>query len=127
VVKTAETLAARILFYGGVGAIVLMLLGITGFLWIHGVPSAPAARGAPSPDAHVIYTSVADVGRALARWPAEPLAVVAVGILMLLATPVVSVVAVFSVFAGAGDRRYTVITAMLIVALLVSLLVVSGR
>ncbi len=125
--KTAETLAARILFCGGVGAIVLMLLGITGFLWIHGLPSAAAARGAPSPEAHVIYTSVADVGRALARWPAEPLAVVAAGILVLLATPVVSVVAVFSVFAGAGDRRYAVIAAMVIAALLVSLLVVSGR
>jgi uncharacterized membrane protein len=126
VVRTAETLAARILFYGGVGAIVLMLLGITGFLWIHGVPSASTAR-APSPDAHVIYTSVADVGRALVRWPAEPLAIVAAGILVLLATPVVSVVAVFSVFAGAGDRRYAVIAAMVIVALLVSLLLVSGR
>jgi uncharacterized membrane protein len=127
VVKAAETLAARILFYGGVTAILLMLLGITGFLVIHGLPSATAARGVPSPDAHVIYTSLADVGRALARWPAEPLAVVAAGILVLLATPVVSVVAVFSVFAGAGDRRYAAIAAIVIGALLVSLLVVSGR
>jgi uncharacterized membrane protein len=123
--RTAETLAARILFYGGVGAILLMLLGILGFLWIHGLPSASAARDAQSPDAHIIYTSVADVGRALARWPVEPLAVVAAGILLLLATPVVSVVAVFSVFAGAGDRRYAAIAAVVIGALLVSLLIVS--
>jgi uncharacterized membrane protein len=104
-----------------------MLLGITGFLWIHGVPSPSSARGAPAPGAHAIYRSVAEVGRALARWPAEPLAVVAAGILVLLATPVVSVVAVFSVFAGIGDRRYATIAAVLIAALLVSLLVVSGR
>ena len=125
--RAAEALAARILFFGGVAAVVLMLLGIIGFLWSHGLSSTSVARGAQASDAHVIYTSVADVWRALGRGPAEPLAVVAAGILVMLATPVVSVVAVFSVFAGSGDRRYTAIAALLIVALLVSLLVVSGR
>ena len=125
--RTAEALAARILFFGGVAAVVLMLFGIVGFLWSHGFPAASDARGGQPPGAHAVYTSVADVGRALAHWPAEPLAIVAAGILVMLATPVVSVIAVFSVFAGTGDRRYTVIAGLLIVALLVSLLVVSGR
>jgi uncharacterized membrane protein len=124
--KTAEALAARILFFGGVIAVVLMVFGLTGFVWSHGFSAAMTARGA-TPGAHVIYTSLAEVGRALTRSPAEPLAVVAAGIVVLMATPVISVVAVFSVFAGSGDRRYAVIAAMLIVALLVSLLMVSGR
>ena len=124
--KAAEALAARILFFGGVAAIVLMLFGITGFIWSHGFSAAGSARGT-TPDAHVIYTSLADVGRALTHVPVEPLAVVAAGIVVLLATPIVSVVAVFAVFAGSGDRRYAVIGAVLIVALLTSLLVVSGR
>jgi uncharacterized membrane protein len=123
--KTAEALAARILFFGGVIAVVLMVFGITGFVWSHGFSAAMSARGA-TPGAHIIYTSLAEVGRALTRSPAEPLAVVAAGIVVLLATPMVSVVAVFSVFAGSGDRRYAIIAAVLIVALLVSLLVVSG-
>jgi uncharacterized membrane protein len=110
-----------------VAAVLLMVFGITGFLWSHGLSSTSVARGTQESDAHVIYTSVADVGRSLSQWPAEPLAIVAAGILLLLATPVVCVVAVFSVFAGSGDRRYAVIAALVIGALLVSLLVVSGR
>lgn len=124
--KTAESLAARILFFGGVTAIALMVLGITGFVWTHGT-SAAAAGGARTPAAHVIYTSLAEVVRALGHWPVEPLAIVAAGIVVLLATPIASVIAVFSVFAGSGDRRYAAIAAVLIVALLISLLVVSGR
>jgi uncharacterized membrane protein len=119
-------LASRILFLGGVVAVLVIALGIAGFLWSHGMAAA-SARWAATANPHVIYTSVADVVRALSRWPVEPLAIVAAGVLLLLATPVVAVVAVFSVFTGTGDRRYAAICAVLIAALLVSLLVVSGR
>ena len=124
--RSAELLASRILFLGGVSSVCVIALGIAGFLWIHGVAAA-AARWAPTANPHVVYVSVADVARALSRWPAEPLAVVAAGILLLLATPVIALVGVFAVFAGTGERRYTVIAGVLIAALLVSLVLISGR
>lgn len=124
--RGAELLASRILLLGGVSSVCVIALGIGGFLWIHGVAAA-AARWAPTAKPHAVYTSVADVVRALSQWPAEPLAVVAAGILLLLATPVIALVGVFAVFAGTGERRYTVIAGLLIAALLVSLAFVSRR
>jgi uncharacterized membrane protein len=122
--RAVEMLAARILFLGGVTAVLVMALGMAGFLWSHGV-AATSERATPGASAHLIYTSVPDVARALAHWPAEPLAIVAAGVLLLLATPVTAVVVVFSVFAGTGDRRYATISALLILALLVSLMFVG--
>ena len=113
--RAAEILASRVLFWGGVASVAMMALGIAGALWL----------GAELP---VVYSSVAQVAVALGRWPVEPFAVVAAGILLLLVTPVVSVIGVLVVFLSAGDRRYAAISAVLLLALCASLLVVgAGR
>ena len=142
--RRAEILASRILFWGGLLSIVLMVIGMWGVpvgdqpTWgAPGAPQAPHERpagGATGPlerpvDANprVVYTSVAEVVAALARRPVEPLAIVASGILLLLVTPFASVVAVFVVFVVAGDRKYAGVAAVLIGALLVSLLFVGRR
>jgi uncharacterized membrane protein len=129
-VRSAEVLASRILFWGGVLSITLMTLGIIGF----------AARGGLTPEllaesrriAHRelarppgVFVSVAEVGRAVSRWPVDPLAIVATGILLLLATPFTAVVALGVVFAVTGERRYAAVAAVLVGALLVSLLYVN--
>jgi uncharacterized membrane protein len=124
--RAAEVLASRILFWGGVLSIVLMALGVVGSIWNWGAPGAPQAPHPQAADPHHVFTSVAQVVHALSRWPVEPLAVVAAGILLLLVTPFVAVVAVFVVFAVARDRRYACITALLIVALLLSLLFINN-
>ena len=114
--RTAEVIASRILFWGGVLSILFMTLGIVGFV----------ARGRlDAADPPAIHTSLAEVARAWREWPVEPLAVVTTGILLLLATPFVGVVAVFVVFAVRGDRRYAGIAAVLIAALLVSVAVIN--
>ena len=115
--RTAEVLASRILFWGGVLSILLMGFGIWG---AYELPKEEATK-APG-----VYTSVGQVARALARWPVEPLAIVAAGILLLLATPFASVVAVCVVFALGGDRRYAGVAALLVGALLVSFLFVGA-
>ncbi|MBM4439720.1 MAG: DUF1634 domain-containing protein [Candidatus Rokubacteria bacterium] len=113
--RAAEVVAARVLFWGGVASVALMALGIAGALWL----------GAGLP---IVYSSVAQVATALGRWPVEPFAVVAAGILLLLVTPVLSVVGVLVVFLAEGDRRYAGISAVLLLALCASLLVVgAGR
>ena len=55
--------------------------------------------------------------------PVDPLAVAAVGLLALLATPVAAVVVAFPLFLSEGDRRYAVISAILAAALIGSLLI----
>lgn len=115
--RTAEILASRILFWGGILSILLMGFGIWG---------APGIGTWGAPGAPHVYTSVGQVAAALARWPVEPLAIVAAGILLLLATPFASVVAVCVVFAIGGDRRYAGVAALLVGALLVSFLFVGA-
>ena len=115
--RTAETLASRILFWGGVLSILLMAVGLV----------ALAVRGGlNASDPSGVFTSVAQVVRALSRWPVEPLAIVVAGVLLLLVTPFVSLVAVFVVFVIAGDRRYAGVTALLLLALLVSLAYINN-
>ena len=154
--RRAEILASRILFWGGLLSIALMVIGMWGAwgapesrTWgAPGAPQAPHERavgGAAStlerpvggvasplarpvaPEPRAVYTSVGQVVAALAQRPVEPLAIVACGILLLLVTPFASVVAVFVVFVVAGDRKYAGVAAVLIGALLVSLLFVGRR
>ena len=61
--------------------------------------------------------SVPQLAGALARWPPSPLAVIVVGIVVLLATPAVGVVAALIAFAREHDRRYVVICVALLVGL----------
>jgi len=147
-VRRAEILASRILFWGGLLSIALMVIGMWGAwgapdsstspTWgAPGAPQAPHERavgGAASTlertvaaQPRAVYTSVGQVVAALAQRPVEPLAIVASGILLLLVTPFASVVAVFVVFVVAGDRKYAGVAAVLIGALLVSLLFVGRR
>lgn len=128
--RAAEVVASRVLFWGGVLSVLLMTLGIVGFaarggLSEWGAPGAAAAARASTSDA--VFTSVGEVARALGRWPVEPLAVVAGGILLLIATPLAGVVAIFAVFAKAGDRKYAGVSAMVLGALLVSLVLLAMR
>jgi uncharacterized membrane protein len=129
-VRAAEVVASRILFWGGVLSVLLMTLGIIGFA-VRGGLSADFVAAARQLETQAegkapgVYTSLSEVGRALGRWPVDPLAIVTAGVLLLLATPFVGVVAVFVVFARAGDRRYAGLAAALIGALLVSFAFVS--
>ena len=112
--RAAEVLAARVLFWGGALSLAVMALGLVGAVWA----GAPLA---------VTYSSVGQVARALAHWPVEPFAVVAAGILILLITPVAGVAALLVVFARSKDAEYTAISGLILTALLLSLLLSTGR
>jgi uncharacterized membrane protein len=123
----AARLTSRILFWGGLLSITVMVIGIIGVAVRGGLNGeilnerrVAENRAAARPTA--VFTSVAQVRRALTQWPVDPLAVVAAGIVLLLATPFLGVVAAFVAFLAAGDRRYALISAELIAELLVSLL-----
>jgi uncharacterized membrane protein len=64
-----------------------------------------------------VFVSVPQLARALARWPPSPLAVIVLGIVVLLATPAVGVVAALIAFARERDRRYIMICVALLIGL----------
>jgi uncharacterized membrane protein len=129
--KAAEVLASRVLFFGGVFSVALMTLGMVGFAVRGGLEPEFIAEShrvemgaARSP---AVFVSVTEVARGLGRWPVDPLAVVASGVLLLLVTPAISVASVLVVFLRGGDRRYAFVAVVLLSALLVSLVLVGGR
>ena len=122
-----ERIVSRILWWGGVASIALMLIGLVGYAVQVGVgsesfdvPRAIESRQA-GPPPHV-FTSVAQVIQGLRRRPVDPLAAAAVGLLALASTPVAAVVVSIGMFLREGDPRYALISALLAAALIGSLL-----
>jgi uncharacterized membrane protein len=127
-VSRVEAVVSRVLWWGGVAGIVLMLIGLVSYAVQVGIGSdsfdvtrAVESRHAGRPPG--VFTSGPQVLDGLRRWPVDPLAVAAVGLLALLATPVAAVVVAFPLFLSEGDRRYAVISAILAAALIGSLLI----
>lgn len=125
--RTAEVLAARILFWGGVASVLMMTLGIIGFAAQGGLrpeliteARASDGRGAERPPD--VFVSVPQVARALSQWPVRPLAIVASGVVLLLITPFVAATALFVWFVKSHDRRYATVSAVVLAALLLSLM-----
>ena len=122
-----ERLVSRILWWGGVASIALMLIGLAGYaarVDIRGdgfqIPRR-VERGQADPPPNV-FTSVRQVIDGLRHRPIDALAITAVGLLALLGTPVVAVVAAIPAFLAQGDRRYALISTFLALALIGSLL-----
>jgi uncharacterized membrane protein len=66
------------------------------------------------------------IARGLLHRPIDPLAISALGTLVLLLTPVSGVVGAAIAFARAGDRRYTLITVGVLLAILLSFVLGAG-
>ena len=123
---TASLITSRILFWGGILSITLMVIGIVGFAAHGGLTELGANWTAPGADSPAVFSSVGQIARGLRRLPAEPLAIVALGIALLLMTPFLGVLAAFVAFMVRGDRRYVLISAILLTELLVSLIFATG-
>jgi len=124
---TVERVVSRILWWGGIASLALMLIGLVGHAVQVGIgsdrfeiPRGVDRQGAATPP-HV-FTSVGQVVAGLRHRPVDPLALATVGLLALLATPVAAVVVAIPVFLREGDRRYALISTFLAVALIGSLL-----
>ena len=124
---TVERVVSRVLWWGGVASLAVMLIGLVGHAVQVGVgsdtfeiPRAAAPHGTATPS-HV-FTSVGQVVAGLRHRPIDPLAVATVGLLALLVTPVAAVIAAVLVFLWDGDCRYALISTFLAIALIGSLL-----
>jgi uncharacterized membrane protein len=113
--RTVERVAARVLLWGGMLGIALMVVAT--------VLAAHAMSGVGlSPDGRtdVRLVSPVEVARTLGRHPADPAALGALGVLTLLATPVAAVGATLPAFLLVGEVRYATIAALLLAALVAS-------
>ena len=120
-----EGVVARVLWWGGLLSVGLMLVSLVAYVG-QGLPHAEEimvtvrdhhATGS-GPD---VFTTPAAISRALSHRPPDPLGLIALGLLGLLATPVLGVALVIPAFWRQGDRTYALIAAAVLGMLLVGL------
>jgi uncharacterized membrane protein len=126
-----EWVIAQILLWGGILGGLLVVLGLI-LLAGHGGFERPVLevhrliRPGRADHPPEVFVSVPEVLRGLRARPVDPLAVIALGLVLLLITPVVSVAAAIPAFLGEGDRRYAAIAGVVLSLLLTSLLLAGG-
>jgi uncharacterized membrane protein len=126
-----EWVIAQILLWGGILGGLLVVLGLILFAG-HGGFERPVLevhrliRPGRADHPPEVFVSVPEVLRGLRARPVDPLAVIALGLVLLLITPVVSVAAAIPAFFGEGDRQYAAVAGIVLSMLLISLLLAGG-
>jgi uncharacterized membrane protein len=121
VVKRVELLISRLLLGGVAISMATVLLGLL-LMFVHHpeyLQSAADCRRLTAPGAAFPHT-LADVARGVLAGRGQ--AVVALGLLLLIATPILRVAVSLVGFALQRDRTYTVVSAVVLIVLLISFL-----
>jgi uncharacterized membrane protein len=115
---SVEHLVSRILMFGGLLGIGLVLLGLVLYA-AHGGFRHHVLDLTRRPASHPpgVFVSVRQVTGGLASRPIDPLALSALGLLLLMVTPAVAVATALPAFWWTGDRRYALI-ALVVLAML---------
>lgn len=121
-----ERLVARVLLAGGLFAIALIVLGLglyagQGGFRLHVLRVDRAVPGEPG-----VFVSIRQVVNGMRRHPVDPLAVSALGLVLLMATPGLAVAVAIPAFVTARDYRYAGIASLVLAMLLVSLLLAGA-
>jgi uncharacterized membrane protein len=126
---TAERLVSRVLLWGGLLGVGLILTGLVVYA-SNGHPNAReivrVMHNREAGRALDVFTSLSDVRRALTQRPPDPLAVTALGLVCLLVTPAVGVATASFAFWADGDRLYAGIAALVLAMLLFSFALAGG-
>ena len=127
----AERLVSRVLFVGGLVSLTVLLSGLVVYAAAGGARGQATdvhrmltheATGRPS----AVYSTLGEIARGVTRRPPDPLAVIALGLVVLAATPVAALAAAVVGFAREGDRDYAVIASFVLAVLLVSFTLSGG-
>ena len=113
--RQTELVISHVLRGGVIASAAVILLGVLWF-YLQMAITGHAALGYPHTFGGIIRR----------LFHGEPLALVALGLLILLLTPILRVAISIVVFALEHDWRYTVITVLVLIILLVSLLLGRG-
>ncbi len=127
-VFAVEHLVARVLLVGGLLGLALIALGLglyaaQGGFHGHVLALHPPTTGAPPPG---VFVSVRQIVVGLRQRPMDPLAVGALGLVVLMSTPGVAVTLAIPGFLLAGDGRFALIAGLVLTMLLVSLLLAGA-
>jgi uncharacterized membrane protein len=124
-----ERVVARLLAWGGLLSVSLMLGGLVVYV-LQGQPHVhdvlAAVRDRQAGGAVDVFTSLGDLRRALRQRPLDGLALTTLGLVCLLVTPVAGVALAVPAFWREGDRQYALIAAAVLAMLLVSFAVAGG-
>jgi len=122
-----EALIARLLFWGGLLSVAFILLGL-GLYAVHGGFHAHLSAPLRVEQSHPpgVFVSLPAVLRGLRAHPADPLAVIAFGLILLLMTPVLGVALAIPGFLAAADLRYAAIATIVFAMLVLSALFSGG-
>jgi uncharacterized membrane protein len=126
---SVERAVARILRWGGLLSVALMLSGLAvyaaqGHLRAHEAVRVVQNRQAGG--AVDVFTSLSDAYRGLRHQPLDALAIAVLGLLCLMATPVAGVAVATAWFWQQRDRPYALISAVVLAMLLLSLVLAGG-
>jgi uncharacterized membrane protein len=104
-----ERWVARVLFAGGLLGVALMTVGVVGSaLW-----TERGSRADP-------IVSLRQIVSSLSHRPPDSLGIAALGIVLLLVTPLSAVIIAGVMFALDGDRRFVTISAVIVAILILS-------
>lgn len=125
--RDVEGTIARVLLWGGVAGAALMVIGLVLSAGHGALAGAVAELQHPAGAAHApVVTSLRDVWRGLSSRPIDPLAVIDLGLVGLMLTPVAGVATAIPAFLREGDRRYAMV-ASFVLALLLAGLALGGH
>lgn len=118
---SVEHLVARVLLAGGLLGIALVVLALGSYA-AHGGFHHHVLRLNRTPEGNPsgVFVSVRQVIEGLRSRPIDPLAVSALGLVLLMITPAVAVATAIPAFWWAGDRRYVAIAAVVLAMLVLS-------
>jgi uncharacterized membrane protein len=124
--RMLEILVGRVLLWGGLISILVVLAGFGLHLLrgpvemnstlVNDVTGPSSAAGGRAPG---VFVSGSEIIAGLRRRPIDPLAIIALGLVMLLATPVVAVILSVPAFAAIRDHRYVAISFIILCILAV--------
>ena len=124
-----ERLIAGLLLLGGLLSLSLMVVGLVVYAVGDHSQAREIVRVVKNRQAGLavdVFTSLADIRRALGQRPPDPLAITALGLVCLLVTPVLAVAAASVAFWRHGDRDYAAVAGIVLGMLLLSFALAAG-
>ena len=120
----------QVLFIGGIASLTLVLLGLGILAGTEGLRAPMHLERSPVSDDRSlpphIFTSIPQILGHLSGFSFDPLALVALGLVALVSTPVLAVVTAAVTFAHQRDREYSSIATIVLGLLVLGLLLAGG-
>jgi uncharacterized membrane protein len=124
-----ERVVSRVLFLGGVLSVAILVVGLVMYA-LTGAGHTPdlyrSLRHQTAGHPAAVYATLGEIVHGVLMDQPDPIAVLALGLVVLAATPVAALVGALVTFARTGDRDYAVIAAIVLVVLLVSFTLSGG-